>query len=71
MILAEGTRNTEEKTTHQKQYGKEAVEELIGEDRYAEIEREFKKEIALRLEPYWKDISPMSTAAFGSVGSLR
>ena len=39
-----------------KQYSKEAVEELIGEDRSAEIEREFKKEIALRLEPYWKDI---------------
>ena len=40
----------------EKQYGKEAVEELIGEDRSAEIKREFKKEIALRLEPYWKDI---------------
>ena len=40
----------------EKQYGKEAVEELIGEDRSAEIEREFKKEIALRLEPYWQDI---------------
>ena len=40
----------------EKQYGKEAVEELIGKDRSAEIEREFKKEIALRLEPYWKDI---------------
>ena len=40
----------------EKRYGKEAVEELIGEERSAEIEREFKKEIALRLEPYWKDI---------------
>jgi hypothetical protein len=40
----------------EKQYGKEAVEELIGKDRSAEIEREFKKEIALRLEPYWNDI---------------
>lgn len=40
----------------EKEHGKEAVEELIGEDRSAEIEREFKKEIALRLEPYWQDI---------------
>lgn len=40
----------------EKENGKEAVEELIGEDRSAEIEREFKKEIALRIEPYWQDI---------------
>ena len=40
----------------ERQYGKEAVDELVGETRSAEIEREFKKEIALRLEPYWKDI---------------
>ena len=40
----------------EKQYGKEAVKKFIGEAHSAEIEREFKKEIALRLEPYWKDI---------------
>ena len=40
----------------EKQYGKEAVKKLIGEAHSAEIEREFKKEIALRLEPYWNDI---------------
>ena len=40
----------------EKEHGKEAVKELIGAERSAEIEREFKKEIALRLEPYWKDI---------------
>ena len=28
----------------------------MGEERSAEIEHEFKKEIALRLEPYWQDI---------------
>lgn len=48
----------------EKQYGKEAVEELIGEDRSAEIEREFKKEIALRLEPYWQDIYAYENGGF-------
>lgn len=48
----------------EKQYGKEAVEELIGEDRSAEIEREFQKEIALRLEPYWKDIQAYEHGGF-------
>ena len=48
----------------EKQYGKETVEELIGEDRSAEIEREFKKEIALRLEPYWKDIQAYEHGGF-------
>ncbi len=48
----------------EKQYGKEAVEELIGEDRSAEIEREFKKEIALRLEPYWNDIERYEHGGF-------
>lgn len=48
----------------EKRYGKEAVEELIGEDRSAEIECEFKKEIALRLEPYWNDIQAYEHGGF-------
>ena len=40
--------------------------ELIGEDRSAEIEREFKKEIALRIEPYWQDIYAYEHGGFGT-----
>ena len=40
----------------EKQYGKERVAEMFGEGRAAEIDREFKKAVAERLEPYWKDI---------------
>lgn len=36
----------------------------MGEERSAEIEREFKKEIALRLEPYWKDIQEYEHGGF-------
>ena len=48
----------------EKEHGKEAVRELMGEERSAEIEREFKKEIALRLEPYWKDIQVYEHGGF-------
>ena len=48
----------------EKEHGKEAVKDLIGEERSAEIEREFKKEIALRLEPYWKDIQAYEHGGF-------
>ena len=48
----------------EKEHGKEAVKELIGAERSAEIEREFKKEIALRLEPYWKDIQAYEHGGF-------
>ena len=48
----------------EKEHGKKAVKELIGEDRSAEIEREFQKEIALRLEPYWKDIQAYERGGF-------
>ena len=40
----------------EKQYGKEQVVEMLGEDRSVEIDREFKIAVAERLEPYWKDI---------------
>ena len=40
----------------EKLYGKEQVKEMLGVDRAAEIDREFKKTVAERLEPYWKDI---------------
>ena len=48
----------------EKQYGKEAVKELLGEDRAAEIDREFKKAVAERLEPYWKDIQDYEHGGF-------
>ncbi len=48
----------------EKGHGKEAVKELMGEERSAEIEREFRKEIALRLEPYWKDIQAYEHGGF-------
>ena len=48
----------------EKEHGKEAVKELLGEDRSTEIEREFQKEIALRLEPYWKDIQAYEHGGF-------
>ena len=48
----------------EKEHGKEAIKQLLGEDRSAEIEREFQKEIALRLEPYWKDIQAYEHGGF-------
>ena len=49
----------------EKQYGKEWVAELIGgEERSAEIDREFKKAIAERLEPYWEDIQAYEHGGF-------
>ena len=49
----------------EKKYGKERVVELIGgEDRKAEIDREFKKAIAERLQPYWKDIVAYENGGF-------
>ena len=49
----------------EKQYGKERVVELIGgEDRAAEIDREFKNAVAERLQPYWKDIQAYEHGGF-------
>jgi len=45
----------------EKQYGKEQVAEMLGEGRAAEIDREFKKAVAERLEPYWKGYSGVRT----------
>ena len=36
--------------------GREAVEKLVGKEKADEIDREFEMKIALRVEPYWKDI---------------
>ena len=48
----------------EKQYGKERVTEMLGEGRAAEIDREFKKAVAERLEPYWKDIQAYEHGGF-------
>ena len=49
----------------EKQYSKERVAELIGgDDRIAEIDREFKRAIAERLQPYWKDIQAYEHGGF-------
>ena len=48
----------------EKQYGKEAVEEMLGAERSAEIDREFKEGVAKRLEPYWKDIQDYEHGGF-------
>ena len=48
----------------EKQYGKERVTEMLGEDRSVEIDREFKKAVAERLEPYWKDIQAYEHGGF-------
>ena len=40
----------------ERQYGRGSVEKLVGKENAAEIDREFEMEIALRVEPYWKDI---------------
>ena len=48
----------------EKQYGKERVTEMLGESRTAEIDREFKKAVAERLEPYWKDIQAYEHGGF-------
>ena len=50
----------------EKQYGKEAVSELLGKEKSAEIDREFKKEVAKRLEPYWEDIQAYEHGGFWS-----
>lgn len=48
----------------ERQYGKEAVEELIGKEKSDEINREFKRQIADRLVPYWKDIQDYESGGF-------
>jgi hypothetical protein len=55
----------------EKQYGKEAVEELIGEDRSAEINANSKKKSLCGLNRIGKTFTTMNTAVSGSVGSLR
>ena len=37
---------------------------MLGEGRAAEIDREFKKAVAERLEPYWKDIQAYEHGGF-------
>ncbi len=48
----------------EKQYSKERIAKMLGEDRAAEIDREFKKVVAERLEPYWKDIQAYEHGGF-------
>lgn len=48
----------------EKQYGKERVAEMLDEGRASEIDREFKKSVAERLEPYWKDIQAYEHGGF-------
>ena len=48
----------------ERQYGKEAVEELIGKEKSDEINREFRRRIADRLIPYWKDIRDYESGGF-------
>ena len=48
----------------EKKYGKERVEVLLGEEKSAEVEREFEKQIAERVEPYWKDIVAYENGGF-------
>lgn len=48
----------------EKQYGKERVTKMLGEGRAAEIDRGFKKAVAERLEPYWKDIQAYEHGGF-------
>ena len=55
----------------EKQYGKERVVEMLGEGRAAEIDREFKKAVAERLDPYWKDIQAYEYGGFGAVFPIR
>ena len=50
----------------EKQHGKERVVEMLGDDRAAEVDREFKKAVAERLEPYWKDIQTYEHGGFWS-----
>ena len=51
-------------TEMEKQYGKERVAEMLSEGRASEIDREFKKAVAERLEPYWKDIQAYEHGGF-------
>lgn len=46
------------------QYGKQRVTEMLGEGRAAEIDREFKKAVAERLEQYWKVIQAYEHGSF-------
>ncbi len=48
----------------EKELGKEAVLSLIGKEKFAQIESEFKKEVAARMEPYWKDIQAYEHGGF-------
>ena len=48
----------------EKQYGKEAVKKLLGKEKTDEINREFEREIASQLEPYWKDIQDYEHGGF-------
>ena len=51
-------------TEMEKQYGKERVAEMLSEGRASEIDREFKKAVAERVEPYWKDIQAYEHGGF-------
>ncbi len=55
----------------EREYGREQVEHIVGRDRAEEIDREFEKEIALRVEPYWKNILAYERGGFFTQAFLR
>lgn len=48
----------------EKKHGKDAVKVFLGEERSTDIDREFRKEVAERLEPYWNDIQTYEHGGF-------
>ena len=48
----------------EKKYGKETIEALLGKEKSVEVERDFEKQIAERVEPYWKDIVDYESGGF-------
>ena len=48
----------------EKKQGKDAVKVFLGEERSEEIDREFRKKVAERLEPYWNDIQAFEHGGF-------
>ena len=48
----------------EKQYNKRRIAEMLGENRATEIDREFKKAVAERLVPYWKDTQAYEHGSF-------
>ena len=48
----------------EKKQGKDAVKVFLDEERSEEIDREFRNEVAERLEPYWNDIQAFEHGGF-------